>query len=272
MSEEEERFEATIRKSFKILSLGRRSRHPERQIFGRKRDHAKSHYSREKPHKELHQENHKPTSNSPNWWQVNEVQLGLSTHSPVMIISAKLNGKPARLLLDSGASSNFLKISFVKSFEKFDEPIDFKVNKIETKSIKLADGTIIKSNQLVSNVNTFLNGRSVKSSFIALPNLNDSYDGILGMPFLTLANPDVCWKKKLLRWRTNSLTDDKSVLHASTVHELNTLNSRSVNSIKPKIEGKRYQKFKRKEYQWRKKDILHQLSSLNFASSNFKAE
>jgi len=143
---------------------------------------------------------HNQSSNSPNWWQVNEVQLGLPTHSPVMIINAKLNGKPARLLLDSGASGNFVKTSFIRSFEKMNEPIDFKVNKIESKNIRLADGTIIKSNLLVSNVNTFLNGRSVKNSFIVRPKLNDNYDGILGMPFLTLANPDVCWKKKLLRW------------------------------------------------------------------------
>jgi len=113
-----------------------------------------------------------------------------------MIINGKLNGKPARFLLDSGTSGNFLTTSFIKSFEKLDEPIDFKLNKIETKTFMLADGTIIKS-----NVNTFLNGRRVKNIFIVLPKLNDSYDGILGMPFLTLANPDVFWKK-LLRWRT----------------------------------------------------------------------
>ena len=94
-----------------------------------------------------------------------------------------------------------------------DEPIDFKVNKIEPKNIRLADGTIIKSNLLVS------------SSFILLPNLNDNYDGILGMPFLTLANPDVCWKKKILRWRRNSLTDNQSVLHVSTMHEMSSLST-----------------------------------------------
>jgi len=87
------------------------------------------HYSQENLYKELHQRNHKQTSNSPNWWQVNEGQLGLSTNSPVMIINAKLNGKPARLLLDSGASGNFLKISFIKSLEKLDEPNVFKVIK-----------------------------------------------------------------------------------------------------------------------------------------------
>ena len=87
-----------------------------------------------------------------------------------MIINAKLNEKPARLLLDSGASGNFLKTTFIKSFEKMDEPIDFKVNKIEPKNIKLADGTMIKSNLLVSNVNTFLNGRSVKNSLSRFQN------------------------------------------------------------------------------------------------------
>ena len=112
----------------------------------------------------------------------------------------------------------------------------------------------------------------MKNSFIALPKLNDSYDGILGMPFLTLANPDVCWKKKLLRWRTDTLTDDQSVFHVSTMHELSSLNTGLVKPGKPKIEVNRYQKFKRKNYQGKKTDILHQLASLNFVSNNVKAE
>ena len=136
-----------------------------------------------------------------------------------------------------------------------DEPIDFKVNKIEPKNIRLADGTIIKSNLLVSNVSTFLNGRSVKNSFIVLPKLNDNYDGILGMPFLTLANPDVCWKKKILRWRRNSLIDDQSVLHVSTMHELNSLNTGPTKPIKSKTEVNRYQKLKEKIINGKRKTI-----------------
>jgi len=46
--------------------------------------------------------------------QVNESCLcSTATHSNVMIIDAKLNGHKARLLLDSGASGNFIKSSFI---------------------------------------------------------------------------------------------------------------------------------------------------------------
>ena len=41
---------------------------------------------------------------------------------------------------------------------------------------------------------------------------------------------------------------------------------------KRKIQVNRYQKFKRKDHQLKKKEILHQLASLNFVSSNFKVE
>jgi len=56
------------------------------------------------------------------------------------------------------------------------------------------------------------------------------------------------------------------------MHELNFLNSGPTKPIKSKTEVNRYQKFKGKNYQWKKKDNLHQLASSNFVSNNFESE
>ena len=56
------------------------------------------------------------------------------------------------------------------------------------------------------------------------------------------------------------------------MHELSSQNTGSVKSSKPKIEVNRYRKYKRRNYQWKKKDILHPLASLNFVCNNFKAK
>ena len=54
--------------------------------------------------------NHQLLSNG--WWlQINELEL--HSNSAVMVMSGKLNGKRAKLLLDSGASGNFLSRSFI---------------------------------------------------------------------------------------------------------------------------------------------------------------
>jgi len=50
-----------------MLSLGRRSRYPERQISDRTRDNARPHYSRENRSQQFNRTIHKQTSNSSNW-------------------------------------------------------------------------------------------------------------------------------------------------------------------------------------------------------------
>jgi len=90
------------------------------------------------------------------------------------------------MLLDSGASRNFIKKSFIDETSKklFD---DLRLG--NDKSVKLADGSIIKTNLVLSNVNTQVKGKSFQTSFIVVtsfivPQLNSGYDCILGMPYL----------------------------------------------------------------------------------------
>ena len=126
-------------------------------------------------------------SDVPEWALINELDLRSNrTHEEVMIIQAMLHGHPAKLLLDSGASGNFINESFVNRLKMVESNRNkLEIKDIEAKKIKLADGSIIESNQFASNVDTFINGKNIKNSFIILSRLNNKFDGILGMPFLT---------------------------------------------------------------------------------------
>ena len=186
-----------------------------------------------------------------------------------MIIDAKLNGHKARLLLDSGASGNFIKSSFINgTSENSANPKGFNISSIEPKNIKLADGSIIKSDKLVLDVNTLINGRNIKNSFIMLPRLNSAYDGIIGMPYLVSSNPNVDWKRKKLFWRKENLTKPNSTQNVPLNTPPNMLDTR----VSKQIPIQRYQKIKQKRNQWKKKDVLQNLEEYDFTSNNYKPE
>jgi len=70
------------------------------------------------------------------------------------------------------------------------------INSVSPKKINLANGSSLTTNQVVSNVNTEVQGKTVQSTFIILPELNNSYDAILGMSYLELADPLISFKSK----------------------------------------------------------------------------
>jgi len=169
-----------------------------------------------------------------------------------------LHGHPVKLLLDSGVSGNFINGSFINRL-KMDQynrkKLDIK--DIEEKNIKLADGSTIKSNQLVSNVDTLINEKNIKNSFIILSRLNSKFDGILGMPFLTTANPDVNWSYKSLNWREvkpNTKTVGKFESKNSFI-ELNSLDSEDEVNCKSATQLKRMHRLKI-GYEMRKESFI----------------
>jgi len=83
----------------------------------------------------------------------------------MIIIQALLHGYPAKLLLNSGASGNFIKESFSNHIQNnSQEKLD--IMTIEEKNIKLANGSIIKSNRFIPKVNTEIHGRNAKNSLL----------------------------------------------------------------------------------------------------------
>ena len=65
----------------------------------------------------------------------------------------------------------------------------------DEKKVKLTDGSIIKTIQILSNVPLQVNGKTTNTSFdpsfAILPKLNSKYDLILVMPYLSESNPDI---------------------------------------------------------------------------------
>ena len=133
----------------------------------------------------------------PTWLRANKLVCHSASHSDCIVIHGKLNGKKAVMLLDSGASGNFLRSSFVDGARE-----SLQINSVSPKKINLANGSSLTTNQVIPNVSTEVQGKLVQSTFIILPELSNSYDAILGMPYLESADPLISFKSKTIRWQT----------------------------------------------------------------------
>ena len=81
---------------------------------------------------------------SENWVSLNNVlTLCSASQSNVITVNGTLNGKLAKMLLDSGASGNFIKKSFI---DETSENLFDDLQLVNDKNVKLADGSIIKTN------------------------------------------------------------------------------------------------------------------------------
>ena len=116
------------------------------------------------------------------------------------------------MLLDSDASGNFLRSSIVDGAHE-----SLQINSVSPKKINLANGSSLTTNQVIPNVSTEVQGKLVQSTFIILPELSNSYDAILGMPYLESADPLISFKSKTIRWQNNpkSSLNNKSVIASS---------------------------------------------------------
>ena len=70
------------------------------------------------------------------------------------------------------------------------------VNYTHPKTVKLANGSTIKTTQILNNISTSVKNKSFPCSFVVLPELSNSYDAILGTPYLETADPDISFSSK----------------------------------------------------------------------------
>ena len=122
-----------------------------------------------------------------------------TTHEDVITVNGKLNGKNAKCLIDSGASGNFINRAFISDADSR----LFQISKVGSKNVKLADGSIISTDEIISGVDTHIHDKTVKCTFVVLPKLNNNYDCILGMPYLKTADPIISFKDNTIEWRLN---------------------------------------------------------------------
>ena len=162
------------------------------------------------------------------------------------------------MLIDSGASGNFIKRSFI------DETRENLFNEFETtdnKHVKLADGSIITSNSIISNVDTKVQDKTVKSSFVILPQLSSGYDCILGMPYLQSADPIISFRNKTIRWPPsgNNNTSRANVSSSNEFIESNVASSLNRKSIQDEAKSN---SIKRRQQNWVKSNPLQQLDNI----------
>jgi len=103
----------------------------------------------------------------------------------------KINGHPAWILLDSGASRNFLDENFVNNN-------NIPLQTSSPMTIELADGRKQETNTSVRIKDLSLGSYHTSNLMIQVIKIQ-YYDAILGKPWLYHANPSI-------NWRTNKLT------------------------------------------------------------------
>ena len=82
---------------------------------------------------------------NPPWLATQEQKVCSLEHSEVITVNGTLNGRNARLLLDSGASGNFISQSFINSImNEASENVGVigEIKSTDSKNVRLADGTL----------------------------------------------------------------------------------------------------------------------------------
>jgi hypothetical protein len=124
-----------------------------------------------------------------------ETSVGLSTK--LIVIELEVEGLPRalRALVDTGASNNFVRSNVVK-------PLLHNVDSsaIDSKLIvKLANGSTLTVPKLSIVLSFKFDGQTGKDSFLLL-DLDDRFDAILGMPWLSKHRPVIDWTNQSLKF------------------------------------------------------------------------
>ena len=139
-------------------------------------------------------------------------------------LQATIKGVTAVVLLDSGASGNFVDQSFVERFNIKSEPLPV------ANRVTLADGSIHRSNRIARDVSLTIQSYSDVEDFVCL-SLN-GYQAILGMPWLVKHNPTIDWVNQIIKFEHNNRSvelSSSSSSSCSTTAEL--INSRQMDQV-----------------------------------------
>eukprot|EP00889_Picochlorum_renovo_P006500 jgi/Picre1/33530/NNA_008853.t1 len=104
-----------------------------------------------------------------------------------------LSGKRVRILMDSGAQNNFVSEKFVQTWGVRT------VRTPQSLSLRMADGTMGTSDQMVCQKLVILQEdapKFVDKVQLHVANLNNSYDVLLGQPWLEAQEAGLCYKTK----------------------------------------------------------------------------
>src|ERR1700737_1645001 len=131
---------------------------------------------------------------------INEINnTATSKHSKPLITFMGLGNKqPAYILIDSGATNNYISESFVKKYKLYTEPLDKSAEAILANGISLNVTRIVPSIQI--HVQDYID--ELNANVLAL----DKYDMILSMAWLHECNPIVNYRNKSITFEHNNNT------------------------------------------------------------------
>ncbi len=111
-------------------------------------------------------------------------------HVPLLRLTATVHSQPATLLVDSGATTNFIDAHYVA---KYRLPT---VTLARPQHVKLGDGTEVSATTIVPSVPVSVSSHREVLSFVVFP--LSGCDAVLGMPWLSLHNPRIDWSTRSL--------------------------------------------------------------------------
>ena len=154
-----------------------------------------------------------------NHCKLNNINQSLnSLHHPLLIVNIPTSlFITAKTLIDCGATTNFISKRYVY---KHGIPTR-KIKK--TQIVKFANGTIETTNQIVTSLTMYINNQSIKENLIVFP--LQSYDIILGMPFLIKYNPRIDWIDNTIEFPQNKIKS-----------QINEVLETNVNTLEPAVE------------------------------------
>ena len=136
-----------------------------------------------------------PAGSSPDA-ENNQAESLFMLKKSLITVVGRLNDQAATMLIDCGASSNFIDENFVKKSRIGTELI----NRDAASSVRLADGSRIDVSRQVRNAT--IECGSLRSSEDFTVMTLEGYDAILGMPWFITQDPQIDWRKGTVRVKT----------------------------------------------------------------------
>jgi hypothetical protein len=131
-------------------------------------------------------------------------------------LRGSINGTDATMLVDSGASDNFISTAYI------DNSNIQSTRSAKDNVVMLADGRQHVCNQVVKDALINVGAYSDKLDLRAIP--LEKFDVVLGMPWLTKLNPTIDWKTRTVRVDVHKSNHDSYTVPANHSEPNSTLN------------------------------------------------
>lgn len=122
--------------------------------------------------------------------------------------------KRATCLIDSGASGNFCSLEFARRHHL---PVRVRSRR---RTITLADGSQQSSRLFIPDAQLQLGDRCEQVNFTVMSLASHNFDVVLGMPWLTHANPSIDWARRTLTLPPSQHHEPATILRLMKCKEL----------------------------------------------------